>query len=293
MSPTTAFGPPFDHDDADIILRSSDKVDFHVHKIMLSLSSPFFKTMFSLPQANESLSDKHHPIVVDMSEDRTTIEALLTFIYSAVLPDPPEFDSLDEMMDALVAATKYEMVVASQRLKQQFAESKFVKDGPVVAFFAAYSRKLGDAARIAAVASLRYPMNLDNIADKLQHVDVIHGLALYRLYKFHRACSATAAQVISGPRTDDDLGLRRNTYHDVITRARKVLLEQPCPEAVTKDPFLESLYIDHVCSTCRSTLRGLPEFSRLLGKEVEKRISEVRAKIFACTSLNDLYQRLN
>ena len=131
MSPTTAFGPPFDHDDADIILRSSDQVDFHVHKIILSLSSPFFKTMFSLPQANESVSEKPHPIVVDMSEDRTTIEALLTFIYPpAVVSDAPEFDSLDKIMNALEAAKKYEMAVASERLKQQFVESRFVQDEP-------------------------------------------------------------------------------------------------------------------------------------------------------------------
>ena len=197
MSPTTAFGPPFDHDDADIILRSSDQVDFHVHKIILSLSSPFFKSMFSLPQPNEGVPEKHHPIVVDMSEDRTTIEALLTFIYPAVVSDPPEFDSLDKIMDAFVAAKKYDMAIASERLKQQFAQSKFAKDDPVIAFCAAHSRKLRDAARIAAMASLKYPMNLDKVAEKLQHID---GVAFYQLYKFHRACSATTAQAVTGRR---------------------------------------------------------------------------------------------
>ena len=63
-------------------------------------------------------------------------------------------------------------------------------------------------------------------------------------------------------------------------RARKVLLEQPCPEAVTKDSFLESLYNQHVCDGCQKTLRGLLEFSRLLGEEVESRISEVRHNVF-------------
>jgi len=272
---STAFGPPFDHDDADLILRSSDKVDFHVHKIILSLSSPFFKTMFSLPRPNESFSEKQQPII-DMSEGRTTISALLTFIYPAVVSDASEFDSLDEIMDALEAAKKYEMAVASQRLIQQFAESKFVKDDPVMAFCVAHSRKSGDAARIAAVASLQYPMSLDNIADKLQHVD---GVALYLLYKFHRACSVTAPEAVSDVRlTDQDLarlGFKKTTYNDFIARAPKVLLEQPCPEAITKDHFLKTVYDKHVCVSCQTTMRAVSEFSRLLGKEVERRISEV------------------
>jgi hypothetical protein len=94
--------PSFDYDDADVTLRSSDKVDFHVHKIILSLSSPFFKSMFLLKQPNESSSEKHRP-VVDMSEGCTTIEALLAFIYPrpTVLSDAPKFDSLDEIMDVL------------------------------------------------------------------------------------------------------------------------------------------------------------------------------------------------
>ena len=116
-------------------------------------------------------------------------------------------------------------------------------------------------------------MNLDNIADKLPLVD---GVALHRLYKFHRACSAAAPQAIPSTKLfieKDLIGLQRS---DVMNRARKVLLEQPCPEAVTKDTFLEPLYNQHLCHGCQTTLRSLLGFSRLLGKKVEGIISEVR-----------------
>lgn len=46
----TIASPPFDDPEADIILRSSDNVDFHVYKFLLSLVSPVFKSMFALPQ---------------------------------------------------------------------------------------------------------------------------------------------------------------------------------------------------------------------------------------------------
>ncbi|OSD05502.1 hypothetical protein PYCCODRAFT_1465386 [Trametes coccinea BRFM310] len=48
-SPSPA-SPPFDQPSADIVLRSSDGVDFHVHSQILAQASPFFATMFSLPQ---------------------------------------------------------------------------------------------------------------------------------------------------------------------------------------------------------------------------------------------------
>jgi hypothetical protein len=39
----------------------------------------------------------------------------------------------------IATAKKYEMVVASECLNQQFAKSKFMKNDPVMAFCAAYS----------------------------------------------------------------------------------------------------------------------------------------------------------
>ncbi|KAF8267381.1 hypothetical protein EI94DRAFT_1801721 [Lactarius quietus] len=295
------FGPPFDHADADIILRSSDQVDFHVFKDILSLSSPFFKSMFSLPQPDVGVAEKQNP-VIDLTEHSSTIATLLTFIYP-VVSVPPEPGSLGDMIDAFVAAKKYDMDVVSQRLNQTFAESAAVQDDPVVAFCVAYSHQLGDAARIAAKASLKRRMNLDNIGDQLQY---INGPAFHQLYKFHRACSAAAAQTISGkhltwiafsnstwwdlanigcpsrcPRYEYKLGHSRSSwpasvpYHDFITRTLNILLEHPCQEAVTKHEFLHPSYKENACKDCRLTSLGLPEFSRLLGEEVERRVSEV------------------
>ncbi|TFY76282.1 hypothetical protein EWM64_g7730 [Hericium alpestre] len=43
-------GAPYLDDDADIVMRSSDGVHFHVHKNFLSKCSPIFADLFSLPQ---------------------------------------------------------------------------------------------------------------------------------------------------------------------------------------------------------------------------------------------------
>ncbi|OJT03115.1 hypothetical protein TRAPUB_6303 [Trametes pubescens] len=47
---------PFDRDDADLILRSSDNIDFHVHRIILTLASPVFAGMFTTPQPPDTNS---------------------------------------------------------------------------------------------------------------------------------------------------------------------------------------------------------------------------------------------
>ncbi|KAI6023597.1 hypothetical protein PISMIDRAFT_18795 [Pisolithus microcarpus 441] len=52
-SPARAL-PPFDHAKADVILRSSDGVDFRVFELFLSLASPFFETLFDLPQPSQA-----------------------------------------------------------------------------------------------------------------------------------------------------------------------------------------------------------------------------------------------
>ncbi|KAI0067662.1 hypothetical protein BV25DRAFT_847656 [Artomyces pyxidatus] len=50
------FGPPFHDDDADVILRSSELVDFRVHKRTLSQASPVFRSILTqLPNAITSV----------------------------------------------------------------------------------------------------------------------------------------------------------------------------------------------------------------------------------------------
>ena len=41
-------GAPFDSLHADVILRSSDNIDFRTFKLLLSLASPFFEGMFEM-----------------------------------------------------------------------------------------------------------------------------------------------------------------------------------------------------------------------------------------------------
>ncbi len=297
----TVFGFPFDDTDADIILRSSDRVDFMVYKVILSKASPVFKDMFSLPQPATETPQDSRPIV-DLTENSKVLATLLSAIYphTSASDDPL---SLNDLIAVLDMARKYDMATASRRLLVVFTDSKTLKDSPLEAFCVAYSRELGDAARVAAKASLKLRLTLDDIGEKLQYTN---GPAFHRLWKYHRACSAAATRAVSvrnfkwiSPAlttwwwsatsascrcskfqftlgTEGSSWLANSSWNDYLDRARNALREHPCSEAVTTQAVLRPSYQAVMCAECRQRICGLSEFSCYLGEEVERVVSEVR-----------------
>lgn len=108
---------PFDNPNADIILRSSDLVDFRVFSQILIAASPFFEGLFRVPQppAEEQHRKDGLPIV-HMSEDSKTIDAILRLSYPINKSGTLELGLLES---AFRAATKYEMELAITLLTQR------------------------------------------------------------------------------------------------------------------------------------------------------------------------------
>ncbi|PIL24741.1 hypothetical protein GSI_12627 [Ganoderma sinense ZZ0214-1] len=100
--PTVA-PPPFNQLSADITLRTSDLVDFHVHTQILSQASLLFAAMLSLPQPPSSSGT--HPII-DVLENSRTLENLLRLCYPI---DRIPLTSVADIGSVLDAANKYEM----------------------------------------------------------------------------------------------------------------------------------------------------------------------------------------
>ncbi|KAI6101551.1 hypothetical protein EDD17DRAFT_1140073 [Pisolithus thermaeus] len=97
QNPTPCTLPSFDHEKADVILRSSDNINPRIFKLFLSLASIFFETLFDLPQPSVQISTdveiKDGLPVITASEDSNTLDPLLRFCY----PCSPADDSvLDE-----------------------------------------------------------------------------------------------------------------------------------------------------------------------------------------------------
>ncbi|KAJ7501149.1 hypothetical protein B0H11DRAFT_755389 [Mycena galericulata] len=108
-SPSNELGPiiyfpPFDEVGTDIILRSSDGVDFHVYRVVLSLASPFFKQMFSLPQPESAT-----PVpVIPVAEASGILDLVLRLWYPGA--NPATFTGLEQLAQVIeITVAKYDV----------------------------------------------------------------------------------------------------------------------------------------------------------------------------------------
>ena len=135
---------PFDDPAADIILRTSDGIDFYTHSPILSYASPVFSSMLSLPQP-----DKEHRAekpVIDVSEDSQTIDRILRLCYPIV---KPHLSELEEIVPVLKAALKYEMEWPVLLLSKDLLST--VPSNPLKVWAVACRVGLEDVARAAAI----------------------------------------------------------------------------------------------------------------------------------------------
>ena len=88
---TTSPLEPFEIPDANLVIRSSDFVDFRVHKSVLVMTSPFFKDLLSLPQPSDSETVDGLP-VVQLSEISELLNILVSILYPGrkVIPNSYE-----------------------------------------------------------------------------------------------------------------------------------------------------------------------------------------------------------
>ncbi|THH28089.1 hypothetical protein EUX98_g6097 [Antrodiella citrinella] len=155
---TTLAKAPFHNQFADVVLRTSDNVNFYVYKVILSEASPFFKQMFSLP--NQPLSsqpeDMHHEVVVSatgttipvvsVTENSATIDYLLRLCYP--IADPKASAELSIVTGLLEVAVKYELEEATSLLLTQFRS--FVSVDPLRIYAASCRMRLEEEAALAA-----------------------------------------------------------------------------------------------------------------------------------------------
>jgi len=109
----------FDAPDADIILRAlgPPSRDFRLHKLVLSLASPVFKDMFSLPQPAPDGSRTPSVAgveIIEVIDSPDALDTVLRLIYP--FTPPPSVRDLDALVDCLVIADKYEIKAARLRL---------------------------------------------------------------------------------------------------------------------------------------------------------------------------------
>ncbi|EIM83862.1 uncharacterized protein STEHIDRAFT_100880 [Stereum hirsutum FP-91666 SS1] len=197
---------PFDNHDADIILHTSDFVDFYVYKIILAHASPFFRTMFSLPgpqtptvfESGIKEVDDDPPAeqrfgipIILLTEDSETLEALLRAVYPGL---QPKIDDLDDVARLLQVSEKYE--IEAFHPMARFILKEQVEEHPIHAYSIACRFGFNDVASCAAKASLHVRYT-DIVTSRAGPVSFMTVPQHQRLLEYHHRCGEAASRVAS------------------------------------------------------------------------------------------------
>ncbi|KAI9442002.1 hypothetical protein BJY52DRAFT_473256 [Lactarius psammicola] len=168
--------------DANIIVRSSDKVDFRVHKSVLAVSSPFFKDLLSLPQPpNDELVDGLP--VIQLSEDAGLLNSLVSLLYPITTVVP---GSYEKVFALLAACQKYDMESVQSRIRAEIKHATFPAPVAAEAFSAcAIAGSLGLVPELQNAARLTkgYPMTFESFGEQLRS---FKGRTLYDLVRYRK-----------------------------------------------------------------------------------------------------------
>ncbi|KAJ7707136.1 hypothetical protein B0H16DRAFT_1393372 [Mycena metata] len=299
---TAPVNAPFPYDDkaqADLILQTSDNFNFFVYKLLLSLVSPVFKDMFTLPQpVSHTLPDSHPVIPVEENSD--TLNRLLSWCDPRVSPIT---GTLEEIQVVLEVADKYCMESVTKRVGEMLAFG--VNDlcpagsGSVRLYAIGIRYSMATLAHKAARCSLAAKWE-DLMAEDVPELAYIPGSALHRLQRYRLACGAAAKKVAldwnwvaltaPGAATGvvSECVLCANgvpprhwskwwvQYMDV---AAEELYRNPSGSTVTPELAMVSLSHLGSCQDCGRTVgetyRALVKFNKAFVKEIERVVDEV------------------
>ncbi|KAJ8589934.1 hypothetical protein M405DRAFT_933151 [Rhizopogon salebrosus TDB-379] len=184
----TCASAPFDHAKADLILRSADGVEFRVFKLFLSLASPFFESMFDLPQTLDGDSDqemKDGLAVITVSEDSKTLDSFLRFCYPSTLAEDPSLESLADVVPVIAAAKKYSLGLIEKKVCQALVNPKVLETESLGSFAIARNARLKHETLITATHTLRQPL----IPARFVEIELITASDLLALLTYHKNCS--------------------------------------------------------------------------------------------------------
>ncbi|KAG0709467.1 hypothetical protein DFH29DRAFT_888701 [Suillus ampliporus] len=314
----TCASAPFDHAKADVILRSADGVEFRVFMLFLSLASPFFETLFGLPQAPGGATDqemKDGLAVIAVSEDSKTLDSFLRFCYPSTLAEDPPLNNLTDILTVLAAARKYSLDLIERKVSQALANPKVLETESLRCFAIARNARLKHETITAAKHTLRQPL----IPAWFAEIDLITASDLLALLTYHKNCIIAVQALMKdlkwitghygldngcnwllGSTYDNRYGARncncgRGTdsrfflwgnapvawLATYLQEVFELLMDRPCGDTVrtTADKTIQKV-ISATCSTCAGQVKAnMTEFTDLFVLKVEEAIAPIELQM--------------
>ena len=177
----------FDYPGSDIVLRSSDSHNFRLPKLYIVICSPVLRILIQdISKTSDAPNgEEQEPLpVVKLPEIKTTLYSLLTFIFPVTPVLPP---TAEKIMELLAVAQKYQMdsVVGHIRGAISRQDPPFIRPETALhVYFLAQHHGLHQEAVQAARVTLRFPMTIEGLEDKLEFPGMT-GAYLHELWKYH------------------------------------------------------------------------------------------------------------
>lgn len=289
---------PFDHPDADVIIRSSDNIDFRVFKLFLSFASPVFKDMFTLPQVTEgnNLDETKDGLpIVQVTEDGETLKNLFLLCYPV---DGPVLDKLGDVLMLLEAASKYSIERAQKRAQEWLIASRFMERHAMLVFSVACRYGLEKEARLAAKATLYHPICKPSYGKELNFMTAGQ---LYQLIQYHWRCVEAMKNVATNftwirsrsfcwfeCEAEAEKRLQKQCagrwWYAYMSRVARVLAVQRLGEAQGRE-LLKVAAGDIKCGKCHTrVLSDMKRFNIMFEAKIDRAISEVSLFVLEASS---------
>jgi len=189
--PTARTAPsPFDDPKADLIIRSSDNTHFYVHKSLLSIVSPVFEGMLTLPggTSQEVYDDR---LCLPVSDDSHHLLCLLSWCDPRCKRPSP---SLDDLTMTLEVASKYGMSSIVAHAQSDLSALDSVESEPLKVFAIAIRFRLDKVAQKAAQVILRVPLARCHNSPQLKHIS---AFAVQNLHNYHYKCKIAVRYLLA------------------------------------------------------------------------------------------------
>lgn len=195
MSKPFAVTEPFDSDpDADLVIQSSDNFEFRVRKAILTLASPVFKDMCSLPQPIPDVSavlDTALPSI-QLSESGFILDILLRYCYPVAPPLGTEVFST--VVAVLETSEKYDMSFITAKVNTHI-EASYINDAryALLCYCRAYEHHEEAQTRKYAFNCLKF--SLASLVSDLPSTS--SGTSLSSLIIYHQRVSIQVGRFLS------------------------------------------------------------------------------------------------
>ncbi|TFK48579.1 hypothetical protein OE88DRAFT_543672 [Heliocybe sulcata] len=301
---------PFNRISSDLIFRTTDNIDFRVHKCILAIASPLHNDASEAESLGRTTDSKdgddgaESRTVISVTEDSDVLDKLLRFVYPVA---SPSLETLDELKPVLEAALKYQMEDATDLLRRRLASETFLDREPLRVFAIARYHGFEEETRLAAMHACYKGLPGPNVRE----LSSISASATRALWELKDKAGGPASSVAVGlawlaeseevdrswtffscnqcSADNSTVQLRdgnvqpRLWWRSYMNTMQQQLREKPCGATVTNASAL-MLAVQSVsgCNFCRTNGKGMADlqaFSRLLAARVDAAVMQIAATV--------------